>query len=123
MRPTGNIIKSAILVCLLALGLLIGSAEQSNAAYYPGYYNSYSYYYSFYTSTGKPSYYYWAQAFLLYWDAGYYGDYYGYNSDTFGAKSPDFKGSTPEWDAQWDYYSYYGDLNAYYGNYYYSHGS
>lgn len=122
MRATKNMIKGAILSPILAIGLLIGSAEQGKAAYYPGYLTTYSNFYSAYSSTGRVSYLYLASAAAYYYDASFNGDYFGYNNDSFGAKSTTFKGSTNLWDLYYDYYALYGDQSAYYGFYYYGRG-
>ena len=104
-------IKASFLIVAIAAAVMIGSTQQSRAAYYPIYYNDYVYYLNLYYSTGVGQYYWDAIGYYYYYLAGYYGDYYGYYYDPFGYKSTNYSGSTT-------YEGYYYNLYAYYGDYY-----
>ena len=109
--------KAAILVVGIAFCVMLGTTQQSTAAkhstpaFYNKYYSTYLYYSNLYSRTRVAQYYYAAQAFLYYYDAGYWGDYNGYYSDPVGYKSTTYRGSTT-------YAGYYYDLYATYGDYY-----
>jgi hypothetical protein len=110
MNPLRKI-KASFLIMCIALGVMIGSTQESKAAYYNNYNSLYVYYLNLYHSTGVPQYYYDAVAFYYYYLAGLYGDYYGYYYDSVGYKSTNYRGSTT-------YAGYYYDVYASYGDYY-----
>ena len=104
--------KATFLIAVIAVGLMLSSAQQSRAAYYPNYYSYYQYYYSFYNSTHNLQYYYDAVAYYYYYLGGFYSDYYSYNTDHYGYKSGDYKGSTTYGCGYQNYYCAYGDYYA-----------
>jgi len=118
-RQTVNILirkfRAAILVVGIAFCVMFGTTQQSTAAkhskaaFYNNYLSLYQRYLNLYRSTGVAQYYYDAQAFLYYYDAGYYGDYNGYYSDPVGYKSTTYRGSDTYADIYYNTLAYYGD--------------
>lgn len=107
-------IKATLLIALLTAGLMLGSAQQCKAAYYPTYYSYYAYYYNLYSGSHVAQYYYDAIAYYYYYLGGLYSDYYGYNADSYGDKSTNYKGSTTYGCGYQNYYCAYGDYYAHY---------
>ena len=102
-------IKSIYLMAALVAGLMVGSTQQSRAAFYDNYYSLYVIYLNAYNSTGVLQYYYNAIAFYYYYIAGYSGDYYGYYYDPTGFKSTIYRGSTTFAGYYYDHFAFYGD--------------
>jgi hypothetical protein len=101
--------KAAFLILGIASGVLMGTVQQSKAAYYDNYYTYYNYYLSLYDQTGTVQYYYDAVGYYYYYLAGLYGDYYGYYDDGIGEKSPYYRGSATYAEINYNYYAQYGD--------------
>ena len=106
--------KAAILVAGIAFCVMFGITQQSEAAkskaaFYQNYYSLYQRYYNLYRSTGVAQYYYDALAFLYYYDAGYYADYYGYYYDSVGYKSIYYRGANTYAADYYETYTQFGD--------------
>jgi hypothetical protein len=122
-------VKGITLIAGIALGVMFGSVQKSKAVLYENYLPYYTYYWTYYINTGNTVYYGYAQAYLYYWWASFYSDYYGYQNDGLGYKAdkkiataysfpyPTLTAKLPEFTAYTYWYTFY----AYFGDYYYHH--
>ena len=107
--------KATFLIAGIALSLMFGSVQQTQAAYYNNYYSWYTYYLNLYRSTGNTGYLYGlAYPAYYYYLGGLYGDYTGVNYDRWGSKSMVYVNFTYA-GYYYNYYDYDGDF--YYRNY------
>ena len=87
MNELSKKIKVVALTAVIALGVLIGSTERGNAAYYDTYNSYYQYYLYYYQNGYGTPYLYAAYAYYYYYLAGLYADYYALYYDPYGYKS------------------------------------
>ena len=128
MRKIGAVVLTGAFALSLIQGgtppahaAIPASPDSANYPYYNNYYNQWLTYSSLYSSTGYTPYYYYANAYLEYYYAGFYGDYAGYNLDSLGQKSVYFKGRSTSPNPSYltstyeaSYYNYYGWFGDYY---------
>jgi hypothetical protein len=127
MNTVTQRLRAALLLLVIAFGILLGGTQRVEAAiptafsdsyypYYNVYYNNYLTWSGYYDTYHVTSYHYNALAYLYYYYAGLYGDEYCYYYDSLGNKSDKHLSGSNY--SSFTYNDYEANYYAYYGDYY-----